>query len=195
MPDIRTQQVTNEPALWDNIDDGNHFLRRDWARPKDLFPTDTATLVPEERFYRRAENIAPSPVIGQLGVLRVQITQHWRRIQKRFHTIGQRQDSWDEYGSKRPNRLSLDHALSLVEDLLKSVILAGYLWLTPFISSDEDGHITIEWYKGKHELHIEVRENEAEYIKVWGANIESEMHVDFLSKDSYLTLWEWLLNG
>jgi len=143
----------------------------------------------------KLEKTSASTFIGQLNVLPVQITQHWPRISERFHTIHQREDNWDEYDSKRPNSLSLSHALSLVKDLLNSVSLAGYLWLTPFISSDEDGHITIEWYKGKHELHIEIRENEAEYIKVWGANIESEMHVDFLSKDSYLTLWEWLLNG
>ncbi len=195
MTEIQTQQVTNEPALWNYIDDGNHFLRRDWARPKYLFPTDVATLVSGSPVYSKSEKTSASTFIGQLNVLPVQITQHWPRISERFHTIHQREDNWDEYDSKRPNSLSLSHALSLVKDLLNSVSLAGYLWLTPFISSDEDGHITIEWYKGKHELHIEVRENEAEYIKVWGANIESEMHVDFLSKDSYLTLWEWLLNG
>lgn len=132
------------------------------------------------------------------------ITQYWqteklpdiqRKISDQFYSIRQRQDNWDNRGSLKPNRVSLSNAQGIIEDLLSSVIAEGYIWLTPFISSDEDGNITIEWHKGQYELHIEVREDEAEYIKVWGTNIENEMHLDFLDKCHYLALWDWLLHG
>ena len=80
-------------------------------------------------------------------------------------------------------------------DLLDTIISAEYSWITPFISSDEDGDITAEWYEGERELHLLIRENEAEYLRVWGTNIDIEMHEDFLSRDDYPTLWEWLLYG
>lgn len=133
-----------------------------------------------------------------------EITRYWQHeklpdiqtnISKQFYAIRQRQDNWDDRGSEKPNKLSLSHAEGIISDLLNSVIETGYLWLTPFISSDEDGNITIEWHKGQHELHIEVSEDEAEYIKVWGINIENEMHLDFLDKYNYLILWDWLLHG
>ena len=82
-----------------------------------------------------------------------------------------------------------------MEDLLNTIISAEHSWITPFISSDADGYITAEWYEEEQELHIQIGENEAEYLQVWGTNIDSEMHEDFLSRDDYLTLWEWLLHG
>ena len=79
-------------------------------------------------------------------------------------------------------------------DLLDTIISTEYSWITPFISSDEDGYITAEWYEEERELHIQIRENEAEYLQVWGINIDLEMSEGFLSRDNYLTLWKWLLH-
>lgn len=133
-----------------------------------------------------------------------EVTRYWqheklpaiyRKISEQFSGIRLRQDNWDECDSEKANKLSLSYAEGIISALLSSVIDAGYLWLTPCISSDEDGNITMEWHKGQHELHIEVSEDEVEYIKVWGTNIEHEMHLDFLEKNNYLTLWDWLLHG
>lgn len=118
-----------------------------------------------------------------------------RRISQQFNEIQQWEDNWDGYESKKPNRLSVVHARGLIAELLDAVISAGYLWLTPFICCDEDGYITIEWRKGERELHLDIAEKEAEYVKIWGINIEHEMDVGLLSNEDYLTLWEWLLDG
>lgn len=149
--------------------------------------------------------IAPrSTTTANISWTSLSITQNWqreklpailRKISDQFYALRQRQDNWDSRGSKKPNRLSLSYAEGIVNDLLNSVIETGYLWLSPSISSDEDGNIILEWHKGKHELHISVGEDEAEYIKVWGTNIENEMHLDFLKKQNYLSLWDWLLHG
>ena len=117
------------------------------------------------------------------------------RIYQQFHSIRQRGEDWDGYGSKRPNTLSLVYAEHLLNQLLISVISNSRQWIAPFITSDEDGHITAESYSGERELHIIVREQEAVYIKVWGTNIENEMHVDVLGMEDYLDVWDWLLDG
>ena len=127
-----------------------------------------------------------------------QITQYWQRckILDQFTVLAQREDNWDGYGSKKPTQLTLYHAKHfLVEDLFDSIISAGYSWLTPFISSDEDGNVTAEWYEDERQLHIQIGENKVEYIQVWGTNIDTEMHVDFLDRDNYQTLWKWLIDG
>lgn len=125
-----------------------------------------------------------------------QIIQYWQKckILDRFDVLAQREDNWDGYESKKPNQLTLDHAKFLMVDLLDTIISAGYSWLTPFISSDEDGNVTVEWSEEKRRLHIQIGEDEAEYIQVWGVNIDTEMHIGFLSRDNYLTLWEWLFD-
>lgn len=118
-----------------------------------------------------------------------------RKISERFEVLAQREDNWDGYDSKKPTALTLKSAQHLFEDFFDSIISTGSLWLTPFISSDEDGNVTIEWSRENRRLHIQIGEDEIEYIQVWGINIDTEMNVDFLTRDDYLELWEWLLDG
>ena len=123
-----------------------------------------------------------------------QVGKQKLEISERFNVIAQREDNWDGYESKKPTELTLDHAKRLMDELFNTVFIT-HPWLTPFISSNEDGYITAEWYEEERELHIQIREDEAEYLQVWGINIHTEMHEDFLSREDYLRLWEWLLHG
>ncbi len=121
--------------------------------------------------------------------------EYERTLSERFDVLTQREDNWDEYDSKKPTKLTLVRAENLIGELFDSIISAGHPWLTPFISSDEDGFITAAWYEEERELHILIGENEAEYLQVWGTNIDTEMQEGVFSRDNYLTLWEWLLDG
>lgn len=122
--------------------------------------------------------------------------QYWQRreILDRFDVLTQRENNWDGYDSKKPTESTIVHAKHLMEEFFDSIVSAEYSWLMPFISSDEDGNVTVEWSEEKRRLHIQIGENEVEYIQVWGTNIDTEMHVDFLNRDDYLMLWEWLLD-
>ena len=108
--------------------------------------------------------------------------------------LSQREDDWDERGSKKPTQPILVYAERLIVGLQDIITSAGHKWLTPFISSDEDGYITVSWYREKRTLHIEIEENEAEYTKIWRVNADMKMESDFLDRDNYLTLWKWLLD-
>ncbi len=118
-----------------------------------------------------------------------------RNLSERFDVLAKREDNWDGYDSKKPTKLTLVRAENLIGELFYSIISAGHPWTTPFISSDEDGNVTAEWYEEERQLHIQIGEDEAEYIQVWGTNIDTEMHVDFLRRADYLTLWQWLFDG
>ena len=109
--------------------------------------------------------------------------------------VAQREDNWDDRESKKPSTVALNNARRLMEELLDSVISAGHAWLTPFISSEEDGQITVAWHKGEHELHLIVTDKQVLYLTVWGINIETEMDIDVLSRENYVPLWKWLLDG
>jgi len=136
-------------------------------------------------------------------ITKTYIRQHYQKkypallneLKERLNKVCSRKDDWDGLGSKKPELITFSRAHILLDYLLKGVIDSGYIWRAPLITSDENGHVTIEWHKGKHELHIEVSKDGEEYIKIWGANIEHEMHVDVLNKSNYLTLWKWLIDG
>ena len=117
------------------------------------------------------------------------------KIHDQLGAVAQREHNWDDRESKKPSTVALNNAKRLMEELLDSVISAGHSWLTPFISSDEDGHITVAWHKGEHELHLEITDHEVEYVTVWGIKIDTEMDVGVLSRDKCIPLWKWLLDG
>ena len=117
------------------------------------------------------------------------------QILEQFDVIAQREDNWDEYESKKPNKLSLNRAKHFMEEFLDTVVSEGHSWLTPLISSDEDGYITVEWYGEERQLHLQIEAKTVVYIQVWGPNIETEMHVDMLHSKDYLKIWKWLLYG
>ena len=112
-----------------------------------------------------------------------------------FNALAQQEDNWDGYGSKKPNELSLDHARHFMEEFYDTIVSEGHSWLTPLISSNEDGYITAEWYGEERQLHLLIEKDEVVYIQVWGPNIDSEMHVETLDNKDYLTLWKWLFDG
>ena len=139
-------------------------------------------------------NVSVSTYSAKVSKPAIQPWELKHDISERFAVLAQRGDNWDGYESKKPAESAIVHAKHLMEELFDAIVSAGYLWLTPFISSDEDGNVTVEWSEGKRRLHIQIGESEVEYIQVWGTNIDTEMHVDFLNRDDYLMLWEWLLN-
>ena len=96
---------------------------------------------------------------------------------------------------KKPIELSLDRAKRLMEKLLDTVISGGHSWLAPFISSDEDGYITVEWYGGERQLHLRIEEDEVEYIKLQRTNTQREVHVEAIRSDDWFALWKWLIYG
>lgn len=122
--------------------------------------------------------------------------EHYRRLgapfKEKLLKVRQREDDWDGKDSKKPNRSALDRAYTVLDTFLSAVIDSGRIWRTPFISSDEDGYITVEWKSGKHELHLEFSQETEEYIKIWGTNIEHDMHLGILAPDGYVNLWDWL---
>ena len=117
------------------------------------------------------------------------------KFSEKFDIVARREDNWNEREFKKPRDLALANAQQIVTEILDTVIDANLPLRTPFVSSNEDGNVTIVWYKGEHELHLEMTDDNAEYVRVWGINIDSEMDAGVPSKDNYLTLWDWLLHG
>lgn len=113
-------------------------------------------------------------------------------FKSQLQKIGGLEDNWDTKGSKKPSDIILCKGHNVLENFLYTIVNAGRLWIKPFVSSDEDGYITIQWNSGNHELHIEISEETIEYIKIWGVSIQHEMHLGILKRKEYLNLWDWL---
>ena len=112
--------------------------------------------------------------------------KHSNVVQKRLNILRNREDNWDDEGSKAPTKPTLDYAEQVITTLLSSAICFNDNWFNPFITSDLDGDITAVWRKDERELHLQIGEENVEYFKVWGINIHTEMDVNFLTPENPL---------
>ncbi len=131
------------------------------------------------------------PVESKHSVLKSQVEKQKLEISKQFDVLSQREDNWDGSGSQKPTELTLIHAKVIMNALLDSVTSVGYRCDIPSISSDGDGNVTAVWYNYERQLHLQIGEQEAEFFKVWGTNIDTEIDVDYLIPDKYIPLWKW----
>lgn len=118
-------------------------------------------------------------------------------ILKQLDAVVRWREDWngEEHVAEKPSEKAIGRAKRVVSELSGAVISKSKPLDTPVISYDYDGYINMVWRNRKHELYLEVNEDEIEYVKVWGANIDSEMDSGVPSRDNYLMLWEWLLDG
>lgn len=79
---------------------------------------------------------------------------------------------------------------------LRTVVAANQMWWgEPLVNLSFDSEIVFEWWHGTKKLTVYILGNTAEYIKVWGTDIDDEMEDGTASSPAELTdLWKWLVS-
>ena len=147
------------------------------------------------RFYRLPSSRAESPTTSA-DLERPDKSVVLNEIFGQLDTVFRWSENWDDEDpeSEKPSEHAIDRAKQVVGEFLGAVNLAGHTCHAPVISYDQEGYINMVWRNGKHELYLDMTEDDIEYTKIWGINIDSEMDIGVLNRDNYLTLWEWLFN-
>lgn len=66
-------------------------------------------------------------------------------------------------------------------------------WVPPHITKGETGEVVFEWWRSTKKITLYFGSTDAEYIKVWGMDIENEMESGELVDGWPVTaLWLWL---
>jgi hypothetical protein len=104
------------------------------------------------------------------------------------------QANWDGAGSERPRPSSIANASARLPELCKMAMVAGR-WKAPHVSASEAGEVTFEWWEDERKLIIYFGDAHMEALRVWGADMESEMdHVQAHRTEELASAWAWL-NG
>ena len=120
------------------------------------------------------------------------ISNLYTKIVKRIDAISERPENWDEFGAEAPNKIAVSNSKKIIKDWISKVIYSGYTWKIPYISSDEEGFITLEWYNDNRQLHIEIGDIDSEYIKFERTDTGSKITDGSLDTDIYISLWKWI---
>jgi hypothetical protein len=109
--------------------------------------------------------------------------------------LAQLEANWDNCGSARPEPAAIQRARTLVEGFYRFAGAAGAVtsqWSPPHISASEDGEVVMEWWHNAHKLTVYVSGTTAQYLKVWGPNITTQMEDGLLEGNQFQGLWLWL---
>jgi hypothetical protein len=91
-----------------------------------------------------------------------------------------------------PSAHAVDLATVYLERLFERAVRLGS-WSPPHVTISENSEIVFEWWQNAKKITLYFGNNEPEYIKVWGTNIDSEMDSGVLSDGWNLTsIWLWL---
>ena len=115
------------------------------------------------------------------------------KISHRLRLISERKDDWNDKGSKAPDTDALLRAKDVLVEVYDLVKSNKLLWLNPFISSDEDGLITVVWHGDGHTLHLTISPDEVEYVKVWRDKPNTYLEAGEFNNSNRLSLWDWLI--
>jgi len=96
-----------------------------------------------------------------------------------------------------PGELPSRDAIESAEDRLREfgILAAEHGWAVwdPNVTLSLEGEIVLEWWNGEKKLTIYVSRDAADFVKVWGPDIDSQMEDGEISGPSgWVSLWEWL---
>ena len=104
-------------------------------------------------------------------------------------------EGWNGYNAYAPNYDAVTYADVWITQMFLEVVMSGNKWIKPNVTASEDGEVVFEWWHGAKKLTIYIGNQSAEYVKVWGTDIDSEMSDgDASSANTCRSLWEWLVD-
>jgi hypothetical protein len=84
------------------------------------------------------------------------------------------------------------NAIKFLQNLFDRATKLGS-WYPPHITIGDTGEVVFEWWQGARKITLYFGAADAEYIKVWGTDIENEMESGSLADGWTVTsLWLWL---
>jgi hypothetical protein len=110
-----------------------------------------------------------------------------------IHALGEREYVRVRQDVLLPQDTVLVYANSWLREMYRAALGLGRPWLRPHVTANVHGEVVFEWWRGPKKLTVYVSGETVEYVKVWGADIESEMAEGDASTDtSRRRLWDWL---
>lgn len=104
-------------------------------------------------------------------------------------------EGWNGYNALAPNYEAVQYAAHWIELFYREVMDLPLDWLEPNVTASADGEVVFEWRHGINRLTIYVGNQSAEYVKDWGADIDTEMEDGYAnSPDIRRALWQWLMS-
>jgi hypothetical protein len=121
-------------------------------------------------------------------------SNHLRSERNRLAELKALPENWDGNGSAKASEVAAERTAEVILPALYDTVSSlSNPWAEPHITVSESGDIVLEWWKGDRKITMYISDQQVEYIKVWGANIETEMEATCLEDvTEFRATWDWL---
>jgi hypothetical protein len=103
-------------------------------------------------------------------------------------------EDWNGHGAAKPSTHAILKARRWLVQMRTDAISTERPWRKPHVVPDQDGDIVFEWSNGMRTLSVYVSSDAVEYLKVWGADVRSEMEdAEVKTREDNQSLWLWLM--
>lgn len=102
---------------------------------------------------------------------------------------------WDGYDACAPSYSAVEYAHRWLRLLYCEVTISGQKWHDPVITASGESEVVFEWWVGSKKITIYIGNQSAEYVKVWGPDINTDMEDGQAdSPEMRSSLWQWLMS-
>jgi hypothetical protein len=110
-----------------------------------------------------------------------------------FHDLLSWGERWNGYDACVPNCNAVVYAMKWINQFFLEITDLEDDWVKPNVTASGDGEVVLGWRHDSRVLTIYIGENNAEYVRAWGIDMENDMD----DGDADLTstrrsLWKWL---
>jgi len=104
-------------------------------------------------------------------------------------------EGWNGYNACTPKYDAVQHALYWIGMFYLEIMDLNLNWFEPNVTASAEGEVIFEWRHGIKSLTIYVGNQSADYVKDWGADINTEMEDGSADSSSIRrALWKWLVS-
>ncbi len=147
-----------------------------------------------EGFYTSSEAFEYYSSLPALGGERV-VRKGIRDTVFKLRNMLNWRDGWNGYDACAPDYDSVMYAIIWIIQFFSELEETGLQWGEPIVTGSPEGEVVFEWRNGIKRLIIYMEDHQdAEYLKVWGTDIQSTMlDGEANSANIRRSLWEWLI--
>lgn len=104
-------------------------------------------------------------------------------------------EAWNGYDACAPKYEAIQYAEHWIELFYLEIMNLRLDWLEPNVTASAEGEVVFEWRHGINRLTVYLGNQRAEYVKDWGADINTEMEDGYANSPGIRkALWKWLMN-
>ena len=104
-------------------------------------------------------------------------------------------EGWNGYNARAPRYKAVQYAAHWIELFYLEVMDLRLDWLEPNVTASAEGEVVFEWRHGPNRLTIYIGNQSAEYVKDWGADVDTEMEDGYANSPNIRrALWQRLMS-